>query len=192
MARTKRISDAAVLAVAADLVGRVGPRRLTLADVAAETGLSPATLVQRFGSKRQLLLAVAARGADGVTRLAEARDGPGSTVDRLVGGLVALAEPVGRPEELVNHLAFLQLDLRDDAFRAHAGAFARSFDAAVREVLDAAVAAGELSATDTTALARRVQVTYHGALLTWALAGTGPLAVELEQQLRATLASARA
>ncbi|MCA1563440.1 MAG: TetR/AcrR family transcriptional regulator, partial [Acidobacteria bacterium] len=41
---------------AIQVMARLGPVRLTLADVAREIGLSPATLVQRFGSKRGLLL----------------------------------------------------------------------------------------------------------------------------------------
>ena len=45
-------------------VTRLGPN-LTLADVAREAGVSAATLVQRFGSKRGLLLAFASLAAEG-------------------------------------------------------------------------------------------------------------------------------
>ena len=34
---------------------RLGPTQLTLADVAKEAGVVPATLIQRFGTKRGLL-----------------------------------------------------------------------------------------------------------------------------------------
>jgi AcrR family transcriptional regulator len=50
MPRPRTIGDEAVLRAAAGLMGRVGPGKLTLARVAEEVGLSPATLVQRFGS----------------------------------------------------------------------------------------------------------------------------------------------
>ncbi len=193
MPRTKIISDEQILQAATRLVGRVGPSRLTLARVAADVGLAPATLVQRFGSKRDLLLAVAGGGATAVAQLLEAAGHrPGARLDVLVDSLLALAEPAGRPEELANHLAFLQLDLRDDAFRAQASAFARAFEDGVRALLAAAVAAGELAPCDTEALARRVQVTYHGSLLTWAIDGWGPLADELAGHLRATLGAAAA
>jgi len=43
-------------------MGELGPAKLTLARVAKAAGLSPATLVQRFGSKRALLLALAKSG----------------------------------------------------------------------------------------------------------------------------------
>ena len=49
-------------------IARLGPARLTLADVATDVGVSPAAIVQRFGSKRALLLATAADAAGGGQR----------------------------------------------------------------------------------------------------------------------------
>ncbi len=57
--RPRTVADADILEATGRVIGQAGPSRFTLADVAAEVGLSPATLVQRFGSKRGLLLAVA-------------------------------------------------------------------------------------------------------------------------------------
>src|SRR5262245_53218875 len=64
--RPRAIADADILTATHRAVTRVGPMRLTLADVAREAGVSPATLVQRFGSKRQLLLALVASGSGDV------------------------------------------------------------------------------------------------------------------------------
>ena len=61
--RPRTHSDDALLDATFRAVGAVGPARLTLADVAREAGVAPATLVQRFGSKR-----VAARGRGGARR----------------------------------------------------------------------------------------------------------------------------
>ena len=58
--RPRTTSDATILAALTRVISRIGPAKLTLADVAAEAGHSRAGLVQRFGSKRGLLLAVAA------------------------------------------------------------------------------------------------------------------------------------
>ncbi|MDQ3742446.1 MAG: TetR/AcrR family transcriptional regulator, partial [Actinomycetota bacterium] len=63
MPRPKTVEDDAVLDAALRVVDRAGPAGLTLAAVAEEVGLAPATLVQRFASKRGLLLALAGRGA---------------------------------------------------------------------------------------------------------------------------------
>ena len=54
--RPKTAPDAAILEAAARLLARHGPARLRLEDVAREVGLSPATLLLRFKTKRNLLL----------------------------------------------------------------------------------------------------------------------------------------
>ena len=47
---------------------RRSPVDLTLADVAKEAGVVPATLIQRFGTKRGLLLAVCRTAPGGVPK----------------------------------------------------------------------------------------------------------------------------
>ena len=64
--RPKTAPDAAILEAAARLLARHGPARLRLEDVAREVGLSPATQLLRFKSKRKLLLAVAEHGISGM------------------------------------------------------------------------------------------------------------------------------
>ena len=63
--RPRATSDSDILSATYRIVSRLGPN-LTLADIAKEAGISPATLVQRFGSKRGLLLALAASGSQGL------------------------------------------------------------------------------------------------------------------------------
>src|SRR5207247_1703558 len=67
--RPRSTTDADLLTAAARAVSQVGPSRLTLADVAREAGVAPATLVQRFGSKRGLLLALVRAGSGAAARL---------------------------------------------------------------------------------------------------------------------------
>ena len=75
--RPRGMEDAAILRAAAEVIGRTGPARFTLAAVASEIGLVPATLVQRFGSKRGLLLALARQSATDATAPARSRGRPG-------------------------------------------------------------------------------------------------------------------
>jgi AcrR family transcriptional regulator len=192
MARPRTIDDERVLDALARAIGRVGPSRLTLADVAADAGLAPATLLQRFGSKRELLLALARRSAgSAVTTLRSARPVSDSPLEVLVEGLVALAAPVADPASFANHLAFLHVDLADPEF----GRAARAESSAVRmelaDLLEEAVRVGELRATDCGHLARTIQVVYNGALLTWALAREGDLEGWLRRELMAALAPYR-
>ncbi|MFI0445978.1 TetR family transcriptional regulator [Actinomadura sp. 6N118] len=193
MARPRTTSDEAILGATARALGRLGPGRLTLNAVAAEAGLSPATLVQRFGSKRGLLLAFVQRAERGARRPFErARQDHGSPLDALRAAMAALASDVGTPEELANSLGLLQLDLTDPEFREHARTFTRVTREEISALLTEAVTAGELAAgTDPARLARSVQVAYNGTLIVWALDGDGPLPDALRADLEVLLAPHR-
>ena len=57
MARPRKISDERMVQAAGAVIERLGPS-FTLADVAKEAGIAAGTLVQRFGSKHGLLVAM--------------------------------------------------------------------------------------------------------------------------------------
>src|SRR5256884_9252698 len=63
--RPREPSDEEIVAAAARAMQRYGPTQLTLAHVAREAGVVPATLIQRFGTKRGLLLAVSSTAPAG-------------------------------------------------------------------------------------------------------------------------------
>jgi AcrR family transcriptional regulator len=183
--RPRTRTDDELLDAAFRAVGAVGPARLTLGDVAAEAGVAPATLVQRFGSKRALLVAAAARAAQRAQHaLPPAGDAP---LAALADGLVALTEPVHDPAAFANHLALLQLDLADAELRRLAVAHARGLRRAIRALLDAAVENGDLEACDTKALADTVHATFHGAQLDWAVDRRGSLAARVRGALQVVL-----
>jgi AcrR family transcriptional regulator len=185
MARPRTTSDAAILGATGRAIGRLGVGRLTLAAVAEEAGLAPATLVQRFGSKRGLLLAFAARAGSAAREpFAKARAEHDSPVAALHQALAALASGVSTPEDLANSLTFLQLDLTDPEFRRHAADHAAAMLDEIRALLEAAVDAGEMAdGTDTARLAHSVRVAYNGVLIVWALTGDGPLSHELRARV---------
>ena len=55
--RRRKVEDADVFAAMGRVMRRVGPAELTLGAIAAEAGVTAGALVQRFGSKRELVLA---------------------------------------------------------------------------------------------------------------------------------------
>ncbi|MFG1703055.1 TetR/AcrR family transcriptional regulator [Nonomuraea sp. M3C6] len=189
MGRPRTTSDEAILQATARAIGRHGTQGLTLAAVAQEAGLSPATLVQRFGSKRGLLLALAGHSTQTVRLpFQRARLEHRSPIEALRAAVVNLSEGASTPEELANSLGFLQLDLTDPEFRAHAAAHARRTRDEIAALLAEAVAAGELAGgTEVGRLARAVQVTYNGVLILWALTGEGALADAMRDALDETL-----
>ena len=186
--RPRTTSDHDLLSAAERALERLGPARLTLADVAREAAISPAALVQRFGSRRGLLLALAARNAGGVAgRFARARREHASPLDALLNALAAPTAGATTPQSTANQLAFLHLHLYDDDFRAHALEQARATLAGIRALLDAAVAAGELAPCDTDDLSRTVQTAHTGALSTWAVYRSGTLDDWLRGEVEAVL-----
>ncbi|MFI5455744.1 MAG: TetR family transcriptional regulator C-terminal domain-containing protein [Isosphaerales bacterium] len=85
-------------------------------------------------------------------------------------------------------LAYLQLDLTDPDLHRHVRAQASATRAAVRELLEDAIAAGELAPTvDTEVLSRAVEVTLSGSLLTWAFYQDGPATRWVREDLDALL-----
>ena len=193
MPRTKTVEDDALLDAAQRLIERAGPGGLTFAAVAREVGLAPATVIQRFGTKRGLLLAIARRAAGGGGEsLRAAARRHRSPLRALSAGLVAMSASVSSPQAMANQLAFLQIDLSDPDFHELAHAHAQAVRAEIEVLLDAAVAAGELAEQDTAGLAHGVQATYNGALITWGLYRRGGLERWLRRELETLLAPRRA
>ncbi|MEU4232854.1 helix-turn-helix domain-containing protein [Nonomuraea sp. NPDC026600] len=181
--RPRTVSDEQVLAGAARVIARVGPARLTLAEVGREVGLSAATVVQRFGSKRGVLLAVARHGADALPlQVVAAQDASAPTV-ALIDVLAGIAGSIRSSEEFANHLAFLLLDLADPQFQRISGDYTAAVERAIADVLAAGQAAGELISGDLGRLPRAIHAAYNGALLTWGLAGDGSPAEQVRDQL---------
>jgi AcrR family transcriptional regulator len=189
MPRPKTVDDDAVLDAAMRVIDRGGPGELTLAAVAREVGLAPATLLQRFQSKRGLLLAINSRASDSAgSSLREATERHRSP---LRAGLVDPIARVTSPETMANHIAFLQIDLSDPEFHQLALAYTTTVRGEIKRLLDAAVEAGELETTDTARLANGVQTTYNGALITWAIYRKGRLDAWLRRELDTLLAPHR-
>jgi AcrR family transcriptional regulator len=183
--RPRGVEDSVILRATADVIGRVGPVGLTLAVVAREVGLVPGTLVQRFGSKRGLLLALAEHSAKDADALhARLRAEHESALAALTALVVQPMAAMATPETFANHLAFLCIDLTDPEFRKHALAIHQAQARAVEALLTEALTAGELRAgTDVAALAGSVQAITSGEGLIWALDRQGTLAQRLRRQL---------
>jgi AcrR family transcriptional regulator len=185
----QKVSDGEIFAAAQRAMTRQGPHELTLADIAAEAGVSPGRLVQRFGSKRALLLALAERfaGSAGAVfaGLKAAHPRPLATLRAYAACMAGLAST---PEALSRNLAYLQIDLTDPEFRAHLLANARATRREIESLLRAAVAEGELRRdVDTRRLARTIEAVIGGSLMTWACYREGPAAAWMRRDLDAVL-----
>lgn len=174
MPRPRSVPDEDILAAAAKAVGEVGPSHLTLAELGSRVGLSPATLVQRFGSKRGLLLALATHDADAVPRRIRTAADEDDPIDALVEVMTGFASSVGSASDFANHLSFLLMDLSDPDFQQISRRHATSVQQAIEEVLATAVARGGVTLRlPADEVARLVYAMYNGALVTWGMRPRG-------------------
>lgn len=168
--RPRTIDDGAILEAAGRIISRHGPAKFTLADVGGEIGLSAAALVRRFGSKRGLMLALARAGRDSVDACFDAvRRSHTSPLAAVLAAGTEMTRFVTSPEEMSNHLAFLQTDLSDPDFYAVMLENSRRIIDGYRKLLDGAVDAREIVPCDTARLARAVDAISGGSLIGWAV-----------------------
>src|SRR5690606_26927491 len=115
MARPRTVSDEAILDAAFAVMQRGGgPEALTFASVGKEAGLSPATLVQRFGTRAGLLRAALLRLWDKLdVRTAEADAEAPETPEGAIAMLVRLSTGSAEIDDYVEGLSLLREDMRD-------------------------------------------------------------------------------
>lgn len=190
--RPRETSDEEILAATARVMQRLSPAQLTLSEVAKEAGVVPATLIQRFGTKRDLLLAVCGAAPSAVpAQFAEARRRFRGPLATLIGLMVECTSFAPTPEAVANGLAYLQVDLTDPEFRAITLAQSRATRKEIRKLLDEAVVARELKPCNPARLAHLVHVTFGGSMLDWAIYRKGSVANWVRRDLVNLLAPYR-
>jgi len=187
--RPRKVTDDDVFAAAYRVMQRVGPADLTLEAIAREAGVTAGALVQRFGSKRHLQVAL----AEGAARVAP------SFVDQLreqhrspLAALRAYADCMARlaktPAAYVRNLAYLLEDLKDPDLREQLARQATATRHQLASLIAEAVEAGELSReVKPTTLARTIDVVLSGSMMVWAFYREGPAATWIRKDFNALL-----
>jgi AcrR family transcriptional regulator len=190
--RPRTVEDDDVLDAAERVRAELGPMRFTIDELARQLGVSAPALLRRFGSKRALLLAVKEREVrrtrDLVVRREPGKSALTALLDRFRDG-VAITAP--SPDELANSLAFLHLDTADPLIRPLILKQVASLRFALRDLLAAAIADGELTGVTAETLADLVEVTYNGALVGWVVDRKGSSWEYVRPRLEALLAPYR-
>lgn len=187
--RPRKATDDEIFTAATRAMNRFGPAQLTLAHVAVEAGLTAGALVQRFGSKRGLLLALMQRFSGSSREMFDAlRASTPSPLGAIHAYARCMAQMGDTPDALANHLAWLQQDLADPDFRKYMLVQARATRRELQRLVRDAAEAGELrSPVDVTALARALEVTVTGSLMSWAVHQEGTAQAWVEHDIDAVL-----
>jgi len=188
--RRQKVTDEDVFAAAQRVMSRRGPHELTLADIAGEAGVTPGRLVQRFGSKRALLVTLSGRFAESAgPTFAALRASRSSPLAALQAYAACMADLAPTPDALLRNLAYFQVDLADDTLRKHLVKNARATRREIEALLESAIAAGELRPdVDVRSLARTVEAVVGGSLISWATYREGKAADWIVQDFQAVLA----
>src|SRR5580692_217833 len=182
--RPRETSDAEILAALARVMQRRSPVELTLADVAKEAGVVPATIIQRFGTKLELLLAnCKAWTADVAGQFAVARAKYRLPLRTLIEMFAECSSFAATPESMANALAYLQIDLTDPEFHSVLLTQYATTRDETKKLLDEGIAARELKPCDTAELARLIQQVNGGAMLDWAVYRKGSLSAWIRHSL---------
>jgi AcrR family transcriptional regulator len=188
-ARPRKVTDDDVFMAAQRAMSRLGPGELTLADIAREAGVTAGLLVQRFGSKRDLLLALSERFSGGTSEMfAELRKGrrsPLATIRAYSDGMAHLASS---PAALARNFAYLQIDLTDPDFRKHLAKQALATREEMQRLIREAIDANELvPSTNVKQLARTIEAVVSGSMMSWAFYQEGTAAKWMRHDLDAIL-----
>jgi len=188
--RPRKVTDKQLFAAAQAVMSKVGPHELTLATIAEEAGVTAAVLVQRFGSKRALLLASFKEAASGageiIASLAKQHISPLAALRAYANCVSGMA---ASPAAFARNLAYLQIDLTDPDFRRLLVKQARATRAGLQRLVEAAAKAGELARNvRPVQLARTIEATVSGSMLTWAFYQEGCAAKWIRTDLEAVLA----
>ncbi|MGI8484196.1 MAG: TetR/AcrR family transcriptional regulator [Thermomicrobiales bacterium] len=176
LGRPRKIDDAALIASFYRVHLRKGPTSWTLADVALEAGVVPATLVQRFQSKIGLMAAAIDSGAEELAGLTQrSLEGRASPLAALHATIPVLTHGIEDPTMMANSLAQLHVELSHEELRPRVQAYSAHIVEVFQTIAAAAIEMGELGGIDADRLGGIIYTTWSGALVTYAISGQGEL-----------------
>lgn len=176
MGRTKTISDEAVLDSILELVMDIGPDNLTFARAGRAAGLSPATLVQRYGDRDTLLQATLLRAWDCLDAATQAADDEEPlTLEGAIRLLLRLMPPEAAERNATDGLLLLREDIRNPVLRARGAAWGRCLASALDRRLGTASKGHRLG--------WQMASVWLGAQTWWAFTRSGTAEVAIRQAL---------
>lgn len=183
MGRRKTISDEALLDALMQAISVHGPDGLTFAAAASAVELSPATLVQRFGSRDEMVEAILLRAwdrLDAATSIAAnaAAPGPAGAVELLM----RLMPAESADYDMTDGLLLLREDVRIPMLRARGKAWGEALTAAIAQRLSS-------DPRDGVRLAWQMLRVWQGTLFWWAFTREGPPQIAIRAALEDWCAS---
>ncbi|PZS04781.1 MAG: TetR family transcriptional regulator [Pseudonocardiales bacterium] len=191
MPRPRIADDEELLSAAGAVLSTSGPSRFTLQRVADRADVSAATLIKRFGSKRELMLAMNRRWVASIRPgMAEATAGHDTALQRLRAAALWGFADLDNAANTARQLASLAVDLQDDDMRALLARGWRVVRRRLTELADDAIDTGDLDAAPPAEQAARILFALgEGTRLAWSVEPRGSLVARASADLDAVLAA---
>ncbi len=175
--RPRQVSDEAIFGATLRVIAEVGYARFTLAQVASELKVTTAAVRQRFGSKRNLLVAyytwLNRVSAERFERLRATYSQP---LDALWHIIIEPLPAFPKPGNMAHTLS-TYIDVIEDAeLKQLVHERFALLEGHITALLAQAVAAGETAMTDVPEGAHVLFAAIQGAMLDWSVRGEGRLA----------------
>lgn len=176
MPRRKTISDREILDRALPLMASAGPAGFTLAELGRTVGVSPATLLQRFGDKQSLIeKALSQDNERFVEWLAALPAGVGA--EAVIAVYAEATKLFGDTPSMADHLLWLREDIRDPALNRLAHQRFKLFRREIVKRMPPMPIPADRAA-------QLLDAQYHGAVIQWALEPRGKLSAFMTRSLR--------
>lgn len=139
-------------------------------------GLAPATLIQRFGSKQQLITLAAKQAyVKQVETLAELKKKHLPWDKELIHLLSSMPEGFGSRQDIANSLGVLKMDMVDPELHPIARDLFESLRQRFQELLMEGRRLKQLPDIDVNAVTWELDALRHGLVIQWTLSGKGTL-----------------
>lgn len=177
MGRSKTVSDTALLDRLLPALRDVGPTRLTFTKASRAVGLSPASLVQRFGTRDAMIVAILSYAWDLLVAATMALDAEVPVTPRGAIELLKRLVPADEADYAVGDgLLLLREDLRSPELRARGSAWGAVLATALgRRIVD--------DRDEAKRLGWQMASVWQGALIWWAFTRGSETAETIEHRL---------
>ncbi len=177
MARQKTIPDETVLDTILETLRETGPAGLTFVRAAKAAGLSPATLVQRYGDREALLEATLLRAWDRLDAETEAADATAApTPAGAIAFLLRLMPTENAERDATDGLLLLREDIRNPTLRRRGAAWGNRVAEALGRRLSSDAGEGRR-------LGWEMASVWQGALVWWAFTRSQPAGETIREAL---------
>ena len=168
MARPREFSDEVIFHGVYLALCKKGYGSLALTDVSKEIEISPAALLKRFGSKKNLMLAYSDYVIDLTKKsFMEVSNEELTSIDGLKGVFKSAVRLASDPIALANHTSFYLESTRDPDLLEKSQYRLRIIDDETQRLLNLAIERKEIKACDVAIVSNVLQASISGAMLLW-------------------------